>query len=365
MTVNDKRIISVIFSLYLTSTVVGQNTPTVRWGHQLVTPTKDTIFGAMVVDSNDGIYIAVSRTPMDAPDSTSKDQYLLKYNQDGEQVWSKQLGENAGEDPLHLVVQGLAADDQENIYVFGYTDSKLGQEKKGGYDAFIAKYDQAGTQQWVWQLGTPEHDVCTGLDIDASGNLYITGYTYGSFAKPNKGQADIFVAAYNQTGTLLWQDQAGTDVDDRAMGIRLGNNNDLYLCGSTNGTLARENNSQPDIVVARYERTGKPLWLHQYGTEAADVAICIEISEHGQVYAGGITYGNFASQRAQRGRGDAFVARIAETGELLWKRQFGSNRWTRPGTWSAFRTVTYWQTAVRFHQGSVKDSVVVTHRKAS
>ena len=48
---------------------------------------------------------------------------------------------------------------------------------------------------------------------------------------------------------------------------------------------------------------------------------------HGQAYVGGITYDNFASERAQRGRGDAFVARIAEIGELLWKRQFGSNRW--------------------------------------
>ncbi len=33
------------------------------------------------------------------------------------------------------------------------------------------------------------------LDIDDSGNMFIAGYTYGSFAGPNKGGADMFIAA--------------------------------------------------------------------------------------------------------------------------------------------------------------------------
>ena len=139
MAANDnRRMFLVVFSLCLTSMVLGSKAPTIRWGHQLLTPTQDSIQGgAMVADSNDGIYIAVSRTPKDAPESTSKDQYLLKFNQHGDNVWSRQLGKNGFEDFLDLVVQGLAADDHENIYVFGYTDSKLGQEKKGGYDGFL------------------------------------------------------------------------------------------------------------------------------------------------------------------------------------------------------------------------------------
>jgi hypothetical protein len=300
-----------------------------------VTPTKDSIFGTMVVDSNDGIYIAVSRKPVDAPKSFPQDRYLLKYNQDGEQVWSRQFGANGDEDPLHFVVDGLAADDHENIYAFGHTSSSLGQKNKGKYDAVFAKYDQAGTQQGVWQLGTPEHDVCAGLDVGASGNLYIAGYTYGSFAKPNSGGADMFIAAYDQTGTLLWRDQIGTDVDDRAIDLRISDNNDIYLCGTTAGSLARQNNGQDDFVVARYDRTGKSLWLHQYGTQAQDVAVCMDIGEHGQVYVGGRTLGDLAFKRSQRGNGDAFVVRIAETGELLWKRQFGTRGWDK--TWHMAR----------------------------
>ena len=41
MATNENKIMAlVVFSLYLTTVVLGHNAPTVRWGHQLVTPTK-------------------------------------------------------------------------------------------------------------------------------------------------------------------------------------------------------------------------------------------------------------------------------------------------------------------------------------
>jgi hypothetical protein len=158
--------------------------------------------------------------------------------------WCKQLGSRDEEKPLHIAVDGLAADDCENVYVYGHTESSLDQQNKGGYDAFIAQYDRAGVQQWVRQMRTVEHDVGTGLDIDAAGHLYVTGYTYGDFARLNQGKADIFIAAYNHQGTLLWKDQIGTTDDDRALDLRLGDHNDVYLCGTTAGSLARQNNDQ-------------------------------------------------------------------------------------------------------------------------
>ncbi|MBN2182941.1 MAG: SBBP repeat-containing protein [Sedimentisphaerales bacterium] len=335
---NKSRIISLVFSLCLITTTLGQSPPAIKWGRQLITPTRDGIHnGVLVTDSNDCIYIVVSRTPNDAPESASKQQHLVKLDQIGQQLWSRQLGTSEGRDTVNLVVDGLTPDEKENIYAFGYTDGRLGSEKKGGYDAFVAVYDRTGARRNVWQFGTPRHDVCTGMGIDSSGNIYVTGYTYGPFAGPNKGQADLFVAAYDRTGTLLWRDQLGTNADDRALDLCLGNNNDLYICGRTNGRLTGRGHGYGDFFVARYQRTGKSLWLQQYGTPAQDSGICIEVNELGQVYVGGITFGNFAYTGAQRGRGDAFVARISEAGNLLWKRQFGSPYWDQTWDIACFR----------------------------
>ncbi|MFC1635840.1 hypothetical protein ACFL5Z_13455 [Planctomycetota bacterium] len=328
MTTNNKIII-VIFSLCLTSTAMGRNAPVVRWGHQLVTPT-DNVARAAVVDSNDGIYFAIERKSTDASGSTtSKGRFLLKYNQLGDQLWSKQL------DPRISHFPGLTADDRGNIYVFGFADNTHEQEAKGKNDVVIAKYDQTGTQQWIWQLGTPKHDVCTGLDFDADENMYISGYTYGDFAKPNQGEADMFIAAYDKDRSLLWRDQIGTGTDDRGGSIHLGDDNDVYVCGTTSGNLARKNNGLADFFVARYQRTGKRLWLHQFGTNAFDSGAGMVIGELGHLYLSCRTNGNVGTRSPQRRDSDSCLVRISKEGRLLWTRQFGTDGWD--GTWAMAR----------------------------
>ncbi|MHC4259654.1 MAG: NHL repeat-containing protein [Planctomycetota bacterium] len=370
MTANNKRIILVIFFLYLTSTVLGRNAPAVRWGHQLVTPTDDVAHAA-VADSNDDIYFAVKRQSKDASGSTtSRGVFLLKYNQQGKQLWSKQL------DPEIQGTTDLTADDQGNIYISGLAKSTAERKTKGESDAFIAKYDQAGTQLWVWQMGTPKNDICTGLDFDADGNMYISGYTYGAFAKPNKGGADMFIAAYDKHRNLLWRDQIGTDTDDRATDIQVGDNNDVYLCGNTSGNLAGQKYGGEDFVVTRYERSGKSLWLYQYGTNAYDSIMCMEIGELGHLYLGCRTNGNVGSRNPQRMDLDSCLVSISKKGKMLWVRQFGTNGWD--GTWDMARfldgsgdiLISGCQIPLRskcqaFNRRYAKHSIVVILRKAS
>ena len=39
----------------------------------------------------------------------------------------------------------MSADGLGNVYISGYTDGSLGGPNAGGYDAFVSKYDAAGT----------------------------------------------------------------------------------------------------------------------------------------------------------------------------------------------------------------------------
>jgi hypothetical protein len=326
----------VVLSLFLTTAALGNNSPAVRWGHQLMSETDD-VPRAAAVDGEGGIYFAFIKAVKDAPGFDgkviSKSWFLLKYNQEGEQLWTRRL------DPEVAEVSGLTADDQGNIYVFGPGDSTHEEEVKGGSDAYIAKYDQTGTQLWARLIGTPEFDVCTGLDVDADGNLYISGYTAGDFAKPNKGGLDVFIAAYNQDGSQRWRDQIGTAMGDLGGSIRLGDDNDVYVCGDTSGSLARENNGSGDFFVARYRLTGKRLWLHQwlhqYGTDARERGMSMEIGEFGDVYIGARTTGSFGYRRPRRMDMDSCLVRISATGKMLWVRQFGPAGWD--GTWDMAR----------------------------
>ncbi|MHC4569690.1 MAG: hypothetical protein ACYTE3_28520, partial [Planctomycetota bacterium] len=127
----NRSMVLVVLSLFLTTAALGNNSPAVRWGHQLMSETDDVPRSA-VVGSDGGIYFAFIKAVKDAPgwdgNVISKSWFLLKYNQEGEQLWNKQL------DPEVAEVSGLTADDQGNIYVFGPAGSTSERKTKGKAD---------------------------------------------------------------------------------------------------------------------------------------------------------------------------------------------------------------------------------------
>jgi len=176
MMANDKRIVWVIASLFLASTALGKNDLTVRWGHQNMTPSKDGVLGACV-DSHNGFCVTGFMKSPDAgpgvmapPNARShSDAFVVKYDAQGVLQWSRKLG-----GPETDRAEGVAVDGQDNVYVFGFTHGTIGQESQGLIDAFVAKYDAAGTSLWIWQLGTPTTHSISTQTIGRFGGSLIT-----------------------------------------------------------------------------------------------------------------------------------------------------------------------------------------------
>ena len=98
---------------------------------------------------------------------------------------------------------GVTTDSSGNIYVTGETGGGLdGNTHSGNNDIFLVKYDSSGTKQWTKQLGTSSGDGGVGVITDSSGNIYVTGLTYGGLdGNTNLGYSDIFLVKYNSSGT--------------------------------------------------------------------------------------------------------------------------------------------------------------------
>jgi hypothetical protein len=178
------------------------------------------------------------------------DIFLTKYDTNGNKLWTRQLG-TANVD----VGYGVATDGSGNIYVNGSTYSGLDGNTNAGYDdIFLTKYDTNGNKLWTRQLGTVYDDVGYGVVTDGSGNIYITGCTYsGLDGNTNAGDGDIFLTKYDTNGNKIWTRQLGTADYDGGYGVVTDGSGNIYVTGITYGGLDGNTNAGGgDIFLIKY-----------------------------------------------------------------------------------------------------------------
>ena len=93
------------------------------------------------------------------------------------------------------------------------------------------------------QIGSPGIDVSYGSATDSEGNVYLTGFTSGALGGDSQGGFDTWVIKYNSQGQELWSQQLGSNGGDRAYGIEIDNEDNVYLTGQTDGNLFGDRNS--------------------------------------------------------------------------------------------------------------------------
>jgi hypothetical protein len=150
--------------------------------------------------------------------------------------WSRQFG-TSGDD----AVFGAASAAGGVGYTFGMSWGDLGEGAFGGADAFVRKYSGAGSVLWTRQFGTAANDVAFGGATDANGNVYVVGFAGASLPGESFfGEVDAFLRKYNSQGNEVWTVQFGTDATDQALGVDIDSNGNIYVAGMTEGGFADE-----------------------------------------------------------------------------------------------------------------------------
>ena len=146
-------------------------------------------------------------------------------------AWGKAFNTSAIDE-----VTGAAIDNATGAtYTCGFTMgsglfSGTSGNVSGSKDAFLIKYDAAGTQQWAFTSGGSGDSRATGVALDVAGNIYITGWftgtidlnglsLTGSGLVTSSGNVDWFVASYTPSGMLRWRAKVGGSGEDQPVGI--------------------------------------------------------------------------------------------------------------------------------------------------
>ncbi|MET0793287.1 MAG: SBBP repeat-containing protein [Polyangiaceae bacterium] len=213
----------------------------------------------------------------------------------------------------------VALDGAGNVYIAGNTNSALAGPNAGGSDAVVRKLDAHGATLWTRQFGTPSDDYASGVALDASGNVYVTGTTYGSLEGASAGTADGFLRKLDGSGATLWTKQFGTLGPDSPRALVVAGSN-AYVAGSTYPT---GNQNSGDPFGRKFDASGATSWMQEFGGADEDEAFAVAVDGSGNVYVAGYTFDLIpASTQGQR---DAFVRKLDPSGSTLWTRQFGTS----------------------------------------
>jgi hypothetical protein len=260
-----------------------------------------------------------------------EDFFIAKYDANGNFLWVRHGG-STGRDEARSVL----CDPSGNVYICGfYSDNcafgsqTLHTYNGPWYDIFLAKYDPSGNLQWVKTAGGDYDDVGWSITMNSSGNIFMTGefnaYNY-EYALTSAGMADVFVASYNTSGSLLWAKRAGGSQIDRARGIGT-DGSSIFITGQfgntgTFGSTSLNAADLSDVFVATLDNNGNFLWATSV-TGSADAFDSLGYESgiavtgrSGAVYAtGSLLNGGTCGTTSLTpwARTDVFITRIANT----------------------------------------------------
>jgi hypothetical protein len=272
------------------------------------------------------------------------DAFVAKYDTYGNFRWAKQIGGTSGD-----FGYGIATDASGNAYTTGtfggtvdfdpgpntYTLTSL-----AGSDMFISKLDSSGNFLWAKNMGGSNIDAGNAVTVDASGNVYTTGFFWGAgdfdpgvgtYSLTPIGDKDIFVSKLDANGGFVWARAMGGTLIDAASAIAVDVAGNVYTTGGFAGTADFDpgpNTSTltavwgADIFISKLDANGDFVWVKQIGSAVDDGGKSIAVDTAGNIYTTGC-FGGVADfdlgasgsvNLASTGPTDIYIARIGQDG---------------------------------------------------
>lgn len=314
------------------------------------------IFLGGVTNSNGLSTAGAYRTALSGP----TDGFLLRVDNNGNRIWSTYYGGPIGGGGTgNDIVNGVAVDAANNIYITGRTESASLIASAGVYqtalsgtaDAFIAKFNGAsGTGAIIYSTyyGGTGIDEGAGITVDAANNPIITGQTNsivsiasaGAYQTTLSGANDAFVAKLNTTATArLWGTYFGGSGSEQgteaicntvtgAVGV-IGYTSSTTGIATANAHQTAYGGGVQDAFVAYLTTDGNVTWSTYYGGPGLDYgeSICLDPSRNLVIGGGTFSTSGIATagslQPVIGGNYDAYVAKFTPLGQRMWGTYFG------------------------------------------
>ncbi len=180
----------------------------------------------------------------------------------------------------------FAVDASGNVYIAGWTAGN-----GAANDFLTAKYSADGVRQWLTHYhGTGnDYDYVNDMVVDAEGNVYVTGRSVGDGTG-----ADCVTIKYNSAGVQQWVARYnGTgNAGDGGRGIALDSRGNVFVTG-----ISRDSAAADDMITIMYDPSGVQQWVNRYSGPGAnaDYGVAVATDDSGNAYAIGCSWGTVST----------------------------------------------------------------------
>ncbi len=212
--------------------------------------------------------------------------FVAKYDNNGNNVWVRN---SIGAESYGVYGNSVSVDNNGNVYFVGdFGIPTLSFDTititNGLYESgiFIGKYDSNGNILWVKKtsaIGGGVNDIHNySIAVDSTGNSFVTGEFEGTVhfdslefhataSIDGWNSSDIFIVKYDNSGNVIWAEQAGGNGADAGIGICIDSYGNSYITGFYSMTanfdttsLTALNTTTTETYLAKYDYNGNNVW---------------------------------------------------------------------------------------------------------
>ncbi len=233
------------------------------WHTFFIGTTEIFVKNGITVDSSGNIFVTGYSgsswgTPLNPFSGWGYDLLVVKFNGSGTRQWHTFLGSRDS----YEYGKNITLDGNGNIYVAGRSNASWGSPLNpyggGTYDGFVAKLNANGIYQWHTFIGGSDEDSVSGIALNQSGDIYVSGDSYmpwGNPLNPSAGYLEGFIAKLNSDGVRQYHTFFGSSKYDRAWGMTLDGIGNIVVTGesqNTWGTPINPHSGNDDAFVVKF-----------------------------------------------------------------------------------------------------------------
>jgi hypothetical protein len=258
----------------------------------------------------------------------------------GKPIWQTAFGGLGIDAP-----RGVAVGPDGSVYVCGYFDGTIdfggtiGTKKSaGGSDAFVVKLSPDGKLVWAQTWGDLRDDAANAIAVRGDkivvvGN-FLDSIKVGEFTKSSVGSDDAFVVELDTNGGVLWAWNMGGIDSDGANAVAAAPDGGWVIGGSFSasidvGSAHLKSHGRTDAFLAKLAATGDLEWVKGYGGIYDDTVMHVATDANGNAYIQGhfkdtVSFGGAPLKAAGGSDNDVVLAKYDTNGDHVWSQRYGN-----------------------------------------